>query len=257
MKIYVCVKRVPHTAAKIRLAAAAGTATKCIQSQGIEFALGPYDEIALAEAIKIKERAGGGEVVAVSLGGDESQTILRTALAVGADAAVHLRAPAALGLELDGFQVASALASFLKERGFDLLCFGRLAGDDQSAQVGVQTARLLRIPVVANTTKVELGEGCVQLHHVIDGRVEVVNCKLPAALTAQKGLAEAPYPSIKQIMAARKKTIEVVEALIPAPTLEVVALEPPPPRRPGSIVGQGVAAVPALVKLLREEAKVL
>jgi len=257
MKIYVCIKRVPHTAARIRTAPPGSAAVKQIQTQGVEFAMSPYDEIALAEAVKIKERAGGGEVIALSLGGEESQTILRTALAMGADSGVWLRAAAPVGLELDGFQVASAIAAFLRGRPLDLLLFGRLAADDQSSQVGVLASRLLKLPVVAGVTRIEPGEGSVRLHHLVDGRVEVVECKLPAAATAQKGLAEAPYPSIKQIMAAKKKPIEITDAVLPEPVLEVVALEPPPPRKSGKIVGEGTAAVPALVKLLREEANAL
>ena len=258
MKIHVCLKRVPHTATKIRLSAAEGGApSKSIQTQGVEFAISPHDEIALAEALKLKEKAGQGEVIAVSLGPDEAQTILRTALAIGADSAIHVKANMPTGLELDGFQVATVLAGVFRTRPFDLLLFGRLAADDQSAQVGVLTARLLGIPVVADVTKAEIVAGSLHLHHPVDGRVEVVECRLPAAFTAQKGLAEAPYPSIKQIMAAKKKTIEVLSVDQPEPVLEVLGLEPPPSRKPGRIVGEGPSAVPELIRLLREEAKVL
>ena len=258
MKIHVCLKRVPHTAAKIRLPPPeGGLSPRAIQMQGVELAISPYDEIALAEALKLREKAGGGEVIAVSLGPDDSQTILRTALAIGADSAIHLKVGAPTGLELDGFQIATVLAEFFKARPFDLLLFGRLAADDQSSQVGVLTARLLGIPVVAEVIQAEVSAGSARLHHLIDGRVEVVECKLPAAFTAQKGLAEAPYPSIKQIMAAKKKTIEVVTVTPPEPVLENLGLELPPPRKPGRIVGEGPAAVPELVRLLREEAKVI
>jgi electron transfer flavoprotein beta subunit len=261
MKIFVALKRVPHTATKIRLAPAphdpaAGGRCRSIQVDNVEFTISPYDEIALAEAIRIKEQLGG-EVVALSLGGDDAQGILRTALAMGADSAIHIRAPLLTGLELDGYQTSAALHAVLRERTFDLLLFGRLAVDDQSSQVGTMVARLLGIPSVADVVKVEPLDGRVRLHHLVEGRVEVVECRLPAAATAQKALAEPRYPSVKQILAAKKKTIESVEAHLPEPALECLGLELSPPRKPGRIVGQGAAAVPELVRLLREEAKVL
>ncbi len=257
MKICVCLKRVPHTAAKIRLAAADGGLARSIQTQGIELTMSPYDDIALAEAVRLKEKAGSGEILAISVGGDEVQTVLRTALAMGADAAIQVRANAPAGLELDGFQVSSALAQVLRERSFDLVFFGRLAADDQSSQVGTLTARLLGIPSVADVTRVEPADGRVRCHHLVEGRVEIVECRLPAAITAQKGLAEPPYPSIKQILMAKKKPLEVLEVPVPEPVLEVTRLEIPPARKPGRIVGEGPAAVPELVRLLREEARVI
>src|SRR5688572_22835693 len=254
MKIIVCVKRVPHTAARIRPAqGSGGTAGRQIQTDGVEFTLSPYDEIALAEAVRIKEKHGG-EVVALSLGAEESQTILRTALAMGADSGLHLRAPAPVGLELDGFQVASAIAGALRERPFDLLLFGRLAVDDQSSQVGTLAARLLKVPSVADVTRIEVGDGRARFHHLVEGRVEVVECPFPAAATAQKGLAEPKYPSIKQIMTAKKKTIESVDAQVPPAALELTAIEPPAPRKAGRIVGTGLGAVPELAGILRREA---
>ena len=254
MKIIVCVKRVPHTAARIRPAQGpGGTPGRQIQTDGVEFTMSPYDEIALAEAVRIKEKHGG-EVVALSLGTEESQTILRTALAMGADSGLHLRAPAPVGLELDGFQVASAIAGALRERPFDLLLFGRLAVDDQSSQVGTLAARLLKVPSVADVTRIEIADGRARFHHLVEGRVEVVECPFPAAATAQKGLAEPKYPSIKQIMTAKKKTIEAVDAQVPPAALELTAIAPPAPRKTGRIVGTGLAAVPELAGILRREA---
>jgi len=258
MKICVFLKRVPHTATKLRLAPGeGGSPSRSIQTQGVEFTMSPYDEIALAEAVRLKDEAGSGEIVAVSVGDDSSLVILRTALAMGADSAIHVRAEIPTGLELDGFQISTVLAGFLRERSFDLLCFGRLAVDDQNSQVGTMTARLLGIPSVADVIKVQPAEGCLRFHHLIEGRVEVVECKLPAAMTAQKGLAEPRYPAIKQIMMAKKKPCETIDAEVPEPVLETMSLEPPPARNPGRIVGEGAGAVPELLRLLREEAKVI
>ncbi|MBI4602601.1 MAG: electron transfer flavoprotein subunit beta/FixA family protein [Planctomycetes bacterium] len=257
MKAFVFVKRVPATTTRVRLASGSGGPARAIQTQGVELAMNPYDEIGLAEAVRRKERAGGGEVVAVTVGPDEAQSVLRTALAMGADAALHVRAAAPTGLELDGLQTATLLAAAVRERPFDLLLFGRLAVDTQASQVGTLTARLLGVPSVADVTKVELLDGCVRLHHLVDGRVEVVECPLPAALTAQKSLVEPRYPSVKQILAAKSKRIETIEASVPEPVLETLSIELPPPRSPGRIVGEGPAAARELVRLLREEAKVI
>lgn len=258
MKIFVCIKRVPHTATKLRLAPdETGSPSRSIQTQGVEFTMSPYDEIALAEAVRLKEEAGSGEIVAVSVGDDSSLVILRTALAMGADSAIHVRAETPTGLELDGFQISTALAGLLREKSFDLICFGRLAVDDQSSQVGTMTARLLGVPSVADVIKVEAAEGSLRLHHTVEGKVEVVECKLPAVMTAQKGLAEPRYPAIKQILMAKKKPCETIEAEVPESALETISLEPPPARSPGRIVGEGAAAVPELLRLLTEEAKVI
>ena len=253
MRIFVAVKCVPDTAARVRVAANG----RWIDPAGVKFIMSPYDEMALEEAIRIRERLGAGEVTAVSAGGDGAAAILRSALAQGADAAIHLRLAAPTGLELDGSQTAAVLAAELRKRTFDLLFFGRLATDSGSAQVGTMTARLLGIPSVAEVVKVEVEAGKARFHRVAAGRVEVIECSLPAAATAQKGLAEARYPSMKAILEAKKKRLETVETAPPEPAVEVLKLEPPPPRRAGKIVGEGPAAVKELVRLLREEAKVI
>jgi electron transfer flavoprotein beta subunit len=253
VRIFVAVKCVPDTAAKVRI----GAGGKTIDPAGVKFIMSPYDEMGLEEALRIKERLGNVEVVAVTVGGDNAQTMLRSALAMGADSALHLAAEAPTGLELDGLQTASILAVALAERPFALLAFGRLAVDDQSSQVGTLTARLLGIPSVAEVTKVELAGGKARFHHNVHGAIEVVECSLPAAFTAQKGLAEPRYPSMKAIMASKKKPVESVAVKVPEPYLEALALELPPARKPGKIVGEGREGVKELVRLLREEAKVI
>ena len=253
MKIVVAIKSVPDTTTQIRVAA---DARHTIDLAGVKFIASPYDEMALEQAIRLREQHGG-EVVAVSLGGAQSRAVLRGALALGADRTVHLEADSPAGFELDGFQTASALASFLRSETFDLFLCGRLAIDDQGAQVGTLTARLLDRPGVNEVTGIEAAADAFRFQRTVDGRGQVVECKAPVVATAEKGLAEPRRPSIKSIMAARKKTLETVAVQLPPATLEVVALEPPPPRRPGRIVGEGVAAVDELVQLLEQEAKVL
>ncbi len=249
MKIAVCLKRVPDTVAKITIAAD----RKSIDETGLKFVPNPYDEFALEEALALKDKAGGGETVVYALGTDASQETLRTALAMGIDRAVLLQSSGSI----DGLEVAKALAAELKGGGYDLVLFGKLAVDDYNQQVGVMTAELLGLPCVTSVAHLTIADGAAEAEREIEGGVEVVACKLPAVLTCDKGLNNPRLPSLKGIMAAKKKPLEVKPVTLGAGTLEVLALEPPAERQPGKIVGEGPDAVPALIQLLRTEAKVL
>ncbi len=249
MKIAVCLKRVPDTTAKIVI----GADGKSIDESGVKFVPNPYDEFALEEALKLKEQAGGGETVVVSLGSDASQETIRTALAMGIDRGVLLQAaPPA-----DGLATARALAAELKEGAFDLILFGKLSVDDYNHQVGVMTAELLELPCVTSVAHLTVKDGALEAEREIEGGVEVVTCSLPAVLTCDKGLNNPRLPSLKGIMAAKKKPLESKPVTLEAGTLEVQGLMPPPERPEGKIVGEGPDAVSELVRLLRTEAKVL
>lgn len=249
MKIAVCLKRVPDTTAKIVI----GADGKSIDESGVKFVPNPYDEYALEEALKLKEAAGSGETVAVALGADSSQETLRTALAMGFDKAVLLKAEGSP----DGMAVARALAAELKPGGFDLLLFGRMAVDDYNHQVGVMVAELLELPCITTVAHLTVADGKVEAEREIEGGVEVVTCSLPAVLTCDKGLNNPRLPSLKGIMAAKKKPLEVKPTTLEAGSLELLSLSPPPERPAGRIVGEGVEAVAELVNLLHNEAKVL
>jgi electron transfer flavoprotein beta subunit len=253
MRIAVCLKRVPDTASRIR----PSPGGKGIDARDLKFIANPYDEIALEEALRLKEKLGQGEVVAVCLGPGDAQAVLRQALATGADRAIHLAWEAPTGIELDGRQTARALAACLKSESPDLILFGRLAVDDQSAQVGGLVARELGLVAVGEVVKVEWTGERFRLHHILSGRIEVVEAPPPVVVTAQKGLNEPRYPGIKGIMAAKKKPLATVPADPGPPAMELVAIEPPPARKAGRIVGEGPAAVEELVRLLHEEAKVI
>ncbi|MGE0354503.1 MAG: electron transfer flavoprotein beta subunit/FixA family protein [Gemmatimonadales bacterium] len=249
MKIAVCLKRVPDTTAKIVI----GADGKSIDESGIKFVPNPYDEYALEEALKLKEAAGSGETVAVALGADSSQETLRTALAMGFDQAVLLKAEGSP----DGMAVARALAAELKPGGFDLILFGRMAVDDYNHQVGVMVAELLELPCITTVAHLTIADGKVEAEREIEGGVEVVTCSLPAVLTCDKGLNNPRLPSLKGIMAAKKKPLEVKPTTLEAGSLELLSLSPPPERPAGRIVGEGAEAVAELVNLLHNEAKVL
>jgi electron transfer flavoprotein beta subunit len=249
VRIAVCLKRVPDTTTKIVLAPDG----KSIDEHGVKFIPNPYDEYALEEALKLRETAGTGETVVYSLGGDAAQETIRTALAMGIDRGVLLSgAPTA-----DGLEVARALAAELKAGNYDLVLFGKLAVDDYNHQVGVMVAELLGLPCVTSVAHLTVAGGALEAEREIEGGVEVVGCSLPAVLTCEKGLNTPRLPSLKGIMAAKKKPLEVKPAAPGAGSVTVLGLSLPPARRPGQIVGEGAEAVPALVRLLREEAKVI
>jgi electron transfer flavoprotein beta subunit len=249
LKIAVCLKRVPDTTSKIVIAAD----RKSIDEAGLKFVPNPYDEFAVEEALVRKEKAGAGETVVYALGGDAAAETLRTALAMGIDRAVLLQSPGSP----DGLAVAQALAAELGAGGYDLILFGKLAVDDYNHQVGAMTAELLGLPCITSVVHLTIDSGTVEAEREIEGGIEVSTCALPAVLTCDKGLNNPRLPSLKGIMAAKKKPLETKPAALGAATLEVVGLELPPERRPGRIVGEGADAVPALVALLRTEAKVL
>ena len=249
MKIAVCLKRVPDTTAKISIASDG----KSIDESGLKFVPNPYDEFALEEAIKLKETAGAGETTVIALGSDASAETLRTALAMGIDKAVLLQSPGSP----DGFEVARALASELKGGGYDLILFGKMAVDDYNHQVGTMVAELLELPCISTIAHLKIDGKAVEAEREIEGGVEVVSCQLPAVLTCDKGLNNPRLPSLKGIMAAKKKPLEMKPVTMGTGSLEVVGLAMPPERPAGKIVGEGPDAVAVLVNLLRSEAKVL
>ena len=249
MKIAVCLKRVPDTTAKISIA----NDGKSIDESGLKFVPNPYDEFALEEAIKLKETAGAGETTVISLGTDASAETLRTALAMGIDKAVLLQSPGSI----DGYEVAAALAAELKAGGYDLILFGKMAVDDYNHQVGAMVAEILELPCITTVAHLKVEGGTVEAEREIEGGIEVVTCAMPAVLTTDKGLNNPRLPSLKGIMAAKKKPLETKPVTLGAGTLELVGLTLPPERAAGKIVGEGPDAVATLVNLLRTEAKVL
>ncbi|HEX7239556.1 MAG TPA: electron transfer flavoprotein subunit beta/FixA family protein [Longimicrobiaceae bacterium] len=249
MKSIVCVKRVPDTETRVRIAGDGSS----IETAGVKYVLNPYDEFAVEAALKHKEAAGSGEVTVVTVGGSESAETLRTALAMGADNALLLKA----GGPLEGLAVARALAEEIRGREYDLLLFGLRAVDDDLQAVGPMTAELRGIPAASAVTEFSVEGGKVTAQREVEGGTEVVELKLPCALTLTKGAYEPRYASLKGIMAAKKKPLEEKPAAASADGAAAQQLSYPPERKAGRIVGQGADAVPELVRLLREEAKVL
>jgi electron transfer flavoprotein beta subunit len=249
VKIAVCLKRVPDTTASIVIAPDG----KSIVEAGVKFIPNPYDEYAIEEAIKLRDAAGAGEVVVVSLGPDAAQETIRGALAVGADRGVLLQAAA----PADGLEVARALAAELKDGSYDLVLFGKLAVDDYHHAAGPMVAELLAWPCITAVAALRIEGREVTAEREVEGGIEVSTCQLPAVLSCDKGLNTPRLPALKGIMAAKKKPLEVKPTTLGAGTTTMLGLAPPADRPAGRIVGEGADAVPELVRLLRTEAKVI
>ena len=251
MNLAVCLKRVPDTTTKLKI----GPDGKSIDPQGVEWAISPYDELAIELALRLKEKAGG-EVVGVSVDPEGNDVALRKALAIGIDKGVLIKG----GVNFDGWAVAQALAAVLKGRTFDVILFGKQAIDDDAFQVPTMVAHLLGLPRVNVCTFIEIDGARAKCKRQIEGGEESIDVALPCVVSIQKGvngIHDKRFPSMKGIMAAKSKPLEVIAAPAVDSSMEIVKLELPPERPPGKIVGKGVEAVPELVRLLKEEAKVL
>jgi electron transfer flavoprotein beta subunit len=250
LKQVVCIKQVADTETRVKVAADG----KSLDPAGVTWILNPYDEFAVEEALRTKEKLAAGEVIALSVGGAGVQSTIRNALAMGADRAVHLKSES---IAPDALAVARALAAEIRLQDPKLVWFGKQAVDDDAAQVGPMVASLLGFPCVTAVAKAEIRPDGATVEREIEGGREVVDVTFPAVLTTDKGLNEPRYASLKGIMAAKKKTIDEKPAELGEPNLELIGLALPPPRAAGRIVGQGVAAVDELVRVLREEARVI
>jgi electron transfer flavoprotein beta subunit len=253
MNLVVCLKRVPDTTAKIRIASD-GTS---IDPSGVEWAISPYDELALELALRMKEKAGTGEVTAITVDPDGSDTALRKALAMGVDKGVLVKGGPKGS---DPSATAEILATVLKGRPFDLLLFGKQAIDDDAFQVPTMTAHRMGLPRANVCTALEIEGKKAKVKRQIEGGEESIEMALPCVISVQKGLNgihEKRFPSMKGIMASKSKPVETLDAPAFKETFETLKLELPAERPPGKIVGKGVEAVPELVRLLKEEAKIL
>ncbi|MDX1577869.1 MAG: electron transfer flavoprotein subunit beta/FixA family protein [Gemmatimonadota bacterium] len=248
MNVIVCVKRVPDSATRVKI----GPDGRSIDAAGVKYVLNPYDEFALEEAIRRVEEAGEGSVTVLALGPPETAESLRQALAMGADEAVLLEAEGSP----DGLAVARVLADEIGGRDADLILFGKQAIDDDNMQVPPMVAELLELPCATVVVGLEIADGRVEARREVEGGHEIVEFDLPGVVSAQKGLNEPRYPSLKGIMAAKKKPLEQKPVDLPPAGIELVALDEPPAPAAGRIVGEGPDAVPELVAALRDEAGV-
>ncbi|MFP6596969.1 MAG: electron transfer flavoprotein subunit beta/FixA family protein [Candidatus Hydrogenedentota bacterium] len=200
MNIAVLIKRVPDTASVFKI----GTDEKSVDTGGLKFIVGPYDEHALEEAIQLREAGKAEEVVAVTMGMDGAQETIRTALAMGADRALFIK-------DVDGTSckgTSEVLAAALKTEEFGLIFAGKQAVDDDASQVPERVAEILEIPHVSVVTKLEVGDGSAVAVREIEGGSHTVEFPLPALCTIEKGINTPRYPTLPNIMKAKKKEIK-------------------------------------------------
>jgi len=257
----VCIKQVADTETRVKVAGDG----KTLDPAGVTWILNPYDEFALEEALRIKEKKGAGNVTVISVGPERVKTGLRECLARGADDAIWVDSGSASFL--DALGTATALAAAAKGGAYDFFWFGQKGGGYDESLVGPMFAELMGVPHVANVVKLEVGDGKVTADREIEGAHEIVESALPAALTAQKGLNEPRYASLKGIMAAKKKPVaekKLVELGVPEADPANAKtrwrkLELPPARQAVKLIpaDDPAAAAKELVRLLREEAKVI
>ena len=250
MKIAVCVKRVPDMDIRFRI----GTDNVSVDEAGLKFDINDFDAWAVEAALQLRDKNPGSEVTVISLGPDVVQETIRKALSMGVDRGVQLKADK---VPFDGLAIAKALSEELKSGGFDLIFFGKMSPDSSNGVVGPMVAELLGLPCVTAISSLEIADGKGKAKRELEGAQEIVKFPLPAVLTVDEGLNTARLPSLKGIMAAKKKPLEVRAAQLPPPQLTVRKLELPAERKAGRVVGEGASAVPELVKLLQTEAKVL
>jgi len=250
VKIAVCIKRVPDMDVRFKIAADGAS----VDEAGLKFEMNDFDSWAVETALQLKDKDPATEVVAVSLGPDAVQETIRKALSMGADRGVQLKADK---VPFDGLAIARALAAELKDGGFDLILFGKQSADSANGVVGTMVGELLGLPVVTAISKLDIAGGKGTAKREIEGGQEFVEFPLPAVLTIDQGLTTARYPSLKGIMAAKKKPLEGKPAQLGETTVSIAQMALPSERAPGRIIGEGAAAVPELVRLLQTEAKVL
>jgi electron transfer flavoprotein beta subunit len=262
MNLLVFIAHVPDTETKVRIAADGVH----IDETGVNLAISTYDEYAVEESLRLKEKNAGSKVTVATVGGDKSKDSLVKALAMGADEAVLVNDPAAE--DSDSLGGARILAAIAKSVPHDLILMGMKAVGSDSGQAGAMLAELLDIPCVNVVVKLEVAGTALTAHREIEGAEEIVTAPLPAIVTCQKGLNEPRYPKLQGIMAAKKKPIamkKLADLGIDAATVgkagakaKVVKLELPAPRAAGQLLtGDPAEAVSQLVKLLHEQAKVI
>ncbi len=256
MNIFVTIKRTFDTEEEISVVGNA------IDDSSAEFVMNPYDEYAVEEAILLRDKHGG-EVTVVTVGDEESEKELRTALAMGADKAVLLE-----NVEIDNKDSATTarlLAAYLKDQSYDLIIGGNVSIDNSSGQVGPRVAELLNIPQVTTITNLEIEDGKAVVVRDVEGDEETIEVALPVLVTAQQGLNEPRYPSLPGIMKAKKKPIETLELDdldldeddVEAKTIVLEVYLTPEKQAGEKIEGEPAEQVKRLLSFLTTKAKVL
>jgi electron transfer flavoprotein beta subunit len=249
MKVLVPVKRVVDYNVKVRVK----SDQTGVDIANVKMSMNPFDEIAIEEAVRLKEKGAATEVVAVSCGVPQSQETLRTAMAIGADRGILVETDA----ELQPLAVAKLLKALVDKEKPDLVILGKQAIDDDANQTGQMLAALADLPQATFASKVEIADGRAQVTREVDGGLETISVALPAVITADLRLNEPRYVTLPNIMKAKKKPLETVKpadlGVDVTPRLKTLKVSEPPARKAGTRVPD----VATLVAKLKTEAKVL
>ncbi|GAA4306142.1 electron transfer flavoprotein subunit beta/FixA family protein [Compostibacter hankyongensis] len=246
MKLLVCISKTPDTTARI---AFTDNDTRFDES-GIQFIINPYDEwYALVRALELKEQSGG-ELHILTVGGADTEPIIRKALALGGDEAIRINAEST-----DGFFIASQIAPVIREGGYDLVLTGKETIDYNGSALGGMIAALSDLPYISLATSLDVSEGTATLRRETEGGEEVCTVSLPAVVSCMKGMAEQRIPNMRGIMAARSKPLKVLEPVAADTLTTVVCYEQPAPKGAVKMIDPGNEE--ELVRLLHEEAKVI
>ncbi|XP_017784168.1 PREDICTED: electron transfer flavoprotein subunit beta [Nicrophorus vespilloides] len=247
-RVLVGVKRVIDYAVKIRVK----PDKKGVVTDGVKHSMNPFDEIAVEEAVRMKEKKIASEIIAVSCGPAQSQEVIRTALAMGVDKGIHVEIPAAEYETLQPIHVSKILAKIAEKEKIDLIIVGKQAIDDDSNQTAQMTAAVLDWPQATFASHIEKGDKELTVKREVDGGMETIKCKIPAVISADLRLNEPRYATLPNIMKAKKKPIAKMTpkdlGVDISPRIEIVSVEDPPVRQPGVILPD----VDALVGKLKE-----
>ena len=246
MNILVCISSVPDTTSKISFS---DNDTKLV-STGLTFIIGPYEDYALARAVELKEAAGTGNITVFHVGESDSEPVIRKALAIGADEAIRVNSPAK-----DGFFVAGQIAAYARDKNFDLILMGRESIDYNSGIVHGLVGEHLGVPSISPVMKLEINGKEATLDKEIEGGKETLKASLPLVLGCQEPIAEWKIPSMRGIMSARTKPLNVIEPVAVDSGLGFLKYELPAPRTTCKMVSD--SDVGQLVSLLKSEAKVI
>jgi electron transfer flavoprotein beta subunit len=248
MNILVGISRVPDTATKIII----GADGKSIDEKGVKFIINPYDEFALEEGLRLKEKYGGS-VVTITVGPEASKEVIRSALAMGADRAVLIKTEGFF----DSFFAAKNIANYAKQFNPDIIFFGRQSVDFDSLMVPAMVAEFLGLPAITIVSKLTIDGTKVVAERDVVGGKEIVETTLPCVISAQKGLNEPRYPKLPDILKAKNKPIEEITPEQLEPKVEILGMEIPLRARKNKIVGDSDQEIAEIVKLLHEDAKVI
>jgi electron transfer flavoprotein beta subunit len=249
MRILVCISNVPDTTTKIRFK----DDNRAFDSNGVQWIINPWDELALTRALELKEGSGGAidNVTVINVGLADTEPTLRKALAIGADKAVRINAEA-----IDAFFVAAQIAAYLKKEPFDLVLNGIESSDYNGSGTGGMLAEMLDLPSVSSVSGVDFSNGQFNIRREIEGGYEMLRVPAPVVAVVQKGIALDPrIPSMRGIMMARTKPLEVVAPDGTGPLTSFVRYELPPPKKACRMIAPDNAK--ELIHLLQNEARII